>query len=116
MQRNFLTHAPFATVVLMMAHELAHVILEATGHPLRRQERAVDVTAMALGFAEYYERGTSYRMPYSQLDAREDGWLAPVNWLASILPFTTHRCGYLTKREVLRAASEIRKLRRNVLY
>lgn len=35
---------------VVVAHELSHVVLEFIKHPLRRCEKAVDLTAMLLGF------------------------------------------------------------------
>jgi hypothetical protein len=41
--------------ILAVAHELSHVVLESIRHPLRRCEKAVDMTAMLLGFSHLYE-------------------------------------------------------------
>jgi hypothetical protein len=41
--------------ILAVAHELSHVVLESIRHPLRKCEKAVDVTAMLLGFSHLYE-------------------------------------------------------------
>ena len=38
-----------------VAHELSHVVLESIRHPLRKCEKAVDMTAMLLGFGQLYE-------------------------------------------------------------
>jgi hypothetical protein len=40
---------------MAVAHELSHIILESIGHPLRRCEKAVDLTAMLLGFSRVCE-------------------------------------------------------------
>ncbi|MEK7628642.1 MAG: hypothetical protein AAB421_04485 [Patescibacteria group bacterium] len=59
-RRSFIAMAPFETIVIAMAHELCHIILSGTRHPLCHEERAVDITAMLLGFAELYEQGTTF--------------------------------------------------------
>jgi hypothetical protein len=41
--------------ILAVAHELSHVVLESIRHPLRKCEKAVDMTAMLLGFSHLYE-------------------------------------------------------------
>jgi hypothetical protein len=41
--------------ILAAAHELSHVVLESIRHPLRRCEKAVDMTVMLLGFSRLYE-------------------------------------------------------------
>lgn len=40
---------------MVVAHELSHVVLESIRHPLRRCEKAVDLTAMLLGFSRIWE-------------------------------------------------------------
>ena len=53
-RNEFLYDVPLETAVFAMAHECSHVILNSTRHPLQYEERAVDLTAMMLGFAEVY--------------------------------------------------------------
>lgn len=40
--------------IAVVAHEFSHVVLESIGHPLRTEEKAVDLTAMLLGFSYSY--------------------------------------------------------------
>jgi hypothetical protein len=40
--------------LVVVAHEFSHVVLESIGHPLRTEEKAVDLTAMLLGFSYSY--------------------------------------------------------------
>ena len=49
--RDTSTYDEFARTV---SHELSHVVLESIQHPLRREEKAVDLTAMLLGFSYIY--------------------------------------------------------------
>jgi hypothetical protein len=49
--RDASTYDEFARTV---SHELSHVVLESIHHPLRREEKAVDLTAMLLGFSYIY--------------------------------------------------------------
>ena len=49
--RDASTYDEFARTV---SHELSHVVLESIQHPLRREEKAVDLTGMLLGFSDIY--------------------------------------------------------------
>lgn len=40
--------------LVVVAHEISHVVLKSIGHPLRTEEKAVDLTAMLLGFSYSY--------------------------------------------------------------
>jgi hypothetical protein len=44
-------------VAIAIAHELSHVVLDSIRHPLFREEKAVDLTAMLLGFRRLYLSG-----------------------------------------------------------
>ncbi len=59
-RREFLAEAPFKSVVYALAHELAHVILDAVRHPLHRNEKVVDLTVMVLGYADILFDGTIF--------------------------------------------------------
>jgi hypothetical protein len=59
-RKEFLRQMPFATAVCALAHEMAHVVLESTGNPLRANEKAVDLTAMLSGYSEMYLQGVTY--------------------------------------------------------
>jgi hypothetical protein len=74
----------FESVVCAIAHEMSHIVLAATGHPLRDNEKVVDLTAMLSGFAELYVRGVTYR------DFQKS---------------RSYKLGYLTIAEVEHAAS-----------
>jgi hypothetical protein len=49
-RKSFLDQSTYDQVAIVVAHELSHIVLESIGHPLRREEKAVDLTAMLLGF------------------------------------------------------------------
>lgn len=57
LRKSFLAEAPFETAVMAIAHELSHVVLDAVRHPLRTEEEAVDLTAMLLGFRDFFVTG-----------------------------------------------------------
>lgn len=104
-QKPFLREAPFETTVGVMAHELSHVVLEGVGHRLHQEEAAVDLTAMILGYRDFYRRGCEYsvlsetihKIPIFKRLFR----MAPVHKEQIT---TTHRVGYLTRAEVVFAA------------
>ena len=52
--KQFARRLPYDQFAIMDAHELSHVVLDSIGHPLRRDEKAVDLTAMLLGFSRLY--------------------------------------------------------------
>jgi hypothetical protein len=54
-RRSFLEESTYGQVAIAIAHELAHVVLESIRHPLCKCEKAVDLTAMILGFSHLYE-------------------------------------------------------------
>lgn len=56
-RKTFLAESVFEQVVLAIAHELCHIVLYGTGHVLAKQEEAVDLTAMLLGFRDFYVTG-----------------------------------------------------------
>ncbi len=57
LRKSFLREVEFEQVVCAIAHELAHVVLHSLRHPLRTEEEAVDLTAMLLGFRDFYMTG-----------------------------------------------------------
>lgn len=54
---SFLKDNSFDQVAIVIAHELSHVVLDSIRHPLKRVEKAVDLTAMLLGFRQLYVSG-----------------------------------------------------------
>jgi hypothetical protein len=50
-RRSFFEQA-YDQAAIVVAHEFSHVVLESIEHPLRRCEKAVDLTAMLLGFRQ----------------------------------------------------------------
>jgi hypothetical protein len=49
--KEFAQAASCNQFAIVVAHEFSHVVLDAIGHPLRKDEKAVDLTAMLLGFS-----------------------------------------------------------------
>jgi hypothetical protein len=54
LRKNFVEEVSFQVLVMAKSHELSHIVLNATGHPLRAVEPAVDLTAMYLGFRQAF--------------------------------------------------------------
>src|SRR5665213_3230531 len=52
-RRDLLQTKPFEWVVSGFAHELSHVVLFSIGHKLQHEEKAVDLTAMILGYQNF---------------------------------------------------------------
>jgi hypothetical protein len=56
-RKSLLEQHTYDQVAIVIAHELSHVVLDSIRHPLRREEKAVDLTAMLLGFRRMYVSG-----------------------------------------------------------
>jgi hypothetical protein len=54
LRKSFLKNATYDQVIVAVAHELSHIVLDSIQHPLRQEEKAVDLTAMLLGFCILY--------------------------------------------------------------
>jgi hypothetical protein len=54
LRKSFLLKYKFEHVVMAIAHELSHIVLFRIRHPLEEVEVAVDLTAMLLGYSEFY--------------------------------------------------------------
>lgn len=89
LRKAFLENVTFEVLVMAIAHEFSHIILNATRNPLRRQEEVVDLTAMLLGFHEFYLKGCNTTVAVSL----PNGFLA----------VTVSQAGYLTLEEVKHA-------------
>jgi hypothetical protein len=57
LRKSFLAVSDFESVVMAIAHELSHIVLFGIGHPLEENEIAVDLTAMLLGYRDFYVAG-----------------------------------------------------------
>src|SRR3989344_4239968 len=57
LRKSFLRKGNFDEVVVAIAHELSHVLLDAVDHSLQKEEEAVDLTAMLFGFRDFYVTG-----------------------------------------------------------
>ncbi len=73
LQTSMLEDMTTEVVSVAIAHELSHIVLESTEHALKNEEKAVDLTAMILGFARAYfvVRKDTSGMRYGYLDADE---------------------------------------------
>jgi hypothetical protein len=99
-RRDVLESKSFVCVVAGFSHELSHVVLFATGHRLQHDEKAVDLTAMVLGYQSF--------IADAEVTKRE-GALLSILLMLLLLPFgvlfwrgastRTWRLGYLTRAE-----------------
>jgi hypothetical protein len=82
------------------AHELAHVVLCSINHKLQEDEKAVDLTAMILGYDKFMSKATS----------------TMTEWVGfNTTRYRTEWLGYLTIPERQFAEAYIGKLRRKKL-
>lgn len=111
MRKSFLEEMPFQGIVCMMAHELSHVVLDGIGHSLRRQEEAVDLTAMILGYRDLYLQKIEKRV-VTILEPKPQNWFQKLTKNYPIpgvdITYEEHRIGYLTLEERHFAASLMR--------
>jgi hypothetical protein len=91
LRRSFLLQSSYDEIAIAIAHELSHVALDSIHHPLRGCEKAVDLTAMLLGFRRLYLTGS---------EKQENNII--------------HRLGYLSAREVLQAHHALSILQENL--
>jgi len=108
-RRDIIYGKPFEWVVAGFAHELSHVVLFSIGHPFQHDEKAVDLTAMILGYREFI----------SNTDRTEiHGGAAAIGLSLILLPLgflfipgrTKSSLGYLTKAEKRHAYNYLRKI------
>jgi hypothetical protein len=105
-RRDLLETKPFGWIVAGFAHELSHVVLFSIKHPLQHEEKAVDLTAMILGYLAFVES--------AEVTVRS-GWLSSIIMALLLAPLgvlfwagtskQTTRLGYLTKSEAAFARS-----------
>ena len=88
LSKAFLAKASFEQVVMAIAHEMSHIVLSGLQHPLQSEETAVDLTAMLLGFRDFYIEGCET----TTVKRRLYGYTTQ-----------THYLGYLTREEIDRA-------------
>ena len=108
-RRDIIDNKPFDWIVAGFAHELSHVVLFSIDHPLQHEEKAVDLTAMILGYREFI----------ANTDRTEiHGGVGAIALSLILLPLgfvfvpghTTSSLGYLTKREKRRAYNYLKKI------
>jgi hypothetical protein len=87
-RRSFANSEPYDRFAIAVAHEFSHVILNSIHHPLRHEEKAVDLTAMILGFCHLYQQAADR-----------------VEWIG-LNKFERRTLGYLSESE-LAAACQI---------
>ena len=105
-RREFINRGKFEGLVLAIAHELSHIVLESTRHKLRKEEAAVDLTAMILGYRRFFLIGC--RHSEVKVVERDDIFGRILGIKESIE--TTYRLGYLEFDEVVFATDMIERM------
>jgi hypothetical protein len=81
-RKEFARKIRYDQFAMAVAHEFSHVVLNSIDHPLREDEKAVDLTAMLLGFSYLYGTGAHTVTPVDR----------NILW--------HERLGYLSEREI----------------
>jgi hypothetical protein len=76
--KSFAETKPYDQFAIVVAHELSHVVLKSIEHPLRKDEKAIDLTAMILGFSYLYRNAAHrvQRVGYNQFEHQHLGYLS----------------------------------------
>lgn len=83
-RKDFLARVHFETFLVGVAHEMSHILLYALQHPLKHEEEAVDLCAMASGYSKFFITGHELDHGHS-----------------------IERVGYLSREEIIYAAGYI---------
>jgi hypothetical protein len=112
-RRDLLETKPFIWVVAGFAHELSHVVLFSIGHELQHEEKAVDLTAMILGYQIFVGNAEV---------TKTKGRLVAVLLALLLMPLgvffwrgtstQTSRLGYLTSAEAAFARQQLARFTR----
>jgi hypothetical protein len=95
LRKSHLQKCDFEATVCTIAHELCHIVLNGARHPLRTQEEAVDLTAMLMGFRDFYVTGAHSLRDISTAEER----------LTGTTKYLQTQHGYLSREEVGHAAT-----------
>jgi hypothetical protein len=103
-RKHFLEKASFEQVVCAMSHELSHVVLYAVRHPYMCEEKAVDLTAMFLGYREFYLKNETveYKVPgFPPLELNFEAFENMLEFIfqEQVVTETRFSVGYLTAEE-----------------
>ena len=113
MRRDLLESKPFEWVVAGFAHELSHVVLFSIGHRLQHEEKAVDLTAMILGYQIFVANAEVTTTKGRLLSVILALLLIPLGvlfWRGTSTQ--TSRLGYLTKSEAAFARQQLAHISR----
>jgi len=82
--KEFLETTRYDEFTIAVAHELSHVVLESIENPLRKEEKAVDLTAMLLGFSYVYRMAAhTRRVGYNVIRRSQLGYLSELEMNAA---------------------------------
>ena len=77
-RKSFAETEPYDRFAIAVAHEFSHIVLDSIHHPLCHEEKAVDLTAMILGFSHLYQRAAQRirRIGLNQFEQNTLGYLS----------------------------------------
>jgi len=119
LEKKFLRYASFESIVATMAHELSHAILFSTGNELQKSEEATDITAMVLGYRDFFKQKSWYVEPVTTVKYSPEGGILTrmckkmLNALDHFLKLRICNPGYLKKKEIRFVAKIIDEIVKN---
>lgn len=113
LRKLFLKKSTLETKVTVIAHELSHVVLASIHHELKNREEAVDLTAMILGYRDFFRIGCQQKIKITESTLSNQNQWYPQIIIDRILDYVlgkkiiiaTDVFGYLTPEEVEFAAN-----------
>lgn len=86
----------FDSLIVALAHELSHIVLESFQQGFEKVEEAVDITAIILGFGRFYIRGSYVKLLSPIVADNGEQWIMEEAQL-----------GYLSREEIRWVAEQL---------
>ncbi len=102
-RNEYVKNESFEMVVKTFAHELSHIVLHSTHHPLKDSEEATDLVAMLLGYHEFYLRAFTGNGCLKNAATKRDGedlWTYTKRAARGLVNFRAEVTIYLNTSEV----------------
>lgn len=116
-RKYLLESRPFEMIVSAIAHEFSHIVLRCINHELKEDEVATDLTAMILGYRDFFRVGyREYRVPKLPANEQPTDLMGVIRELSRDIlgerdvDYSVSKIGYLEIEEVNFAADLMDRL------